>query len=633
MFVLPALVAGILSYLVTPCASALARRVGAIDEPGPRKVHQTPVPRLGGLAVLGAIALVLGVMSLVSIPGMQALPKEICAGLGLGILPILAVSLWDDIKPLRALPKFAAQFAGAGVAVAFGIRLGTEVHLFGQTIHVGYLAVPISLLWIVGVSNAFNLVDGIDGLSAGLALISSASLGVMALVTEHYGLASVSFVLTGALIGFLPHNTYPAKIFLGDVGATSIGFSLACLALGSGSTLSSGMAVLVPVVVLGVPVAETLVSMLRRLLRRVERLGQEVGVFQADSGHFHHRLLAMGLDQRRAVIILYGIGIVLAGIGVLSMFLTYRHAAVLLATLIGAAFIGLGRLGYDEFALIRGGIVLRFYEAPVLKRALFPVFFDLGLVALAIYGAIVLKYDDWSVRAQRPLALQLLALLPSVTFVVFWGFRLYRGAWRHASVEDLMRSSAAVGASSLVGFALFQFVPRADAGLTFFLLYGMLLLFLVNGSRASFRVLSRWKQRTNPRGEPVVIYGAGEMGTMALREILSNGALAVHPVGFLDDDKSLAGRFVNGYPVFGSLELLDDVVEKKKVKGLLVASAKIPRDSIGRARRICDRTGIWMMRFNVDLERDPGTGAEAVGPSIPGLTRPIASSSTFQGNP
>ncbi len=605
MFVLPALVAGILSYLLTPWASALARRVGAIDEPGPRKVHQTPVPRLGGLAVLAAVALVLGAMGVVSIPGMQALPKAICAGLGLGVLPILAVSLWDDIKSLRALPKFAAQFAGAGVAAAFGIRLGADVHLFGQAIHVGYLAAPISILWIVGVSNAFNIEDGLDGLSAGLALISSASLGAVALVAGRYSLASVSFVLTGALIGFLPYNIYPAKIFLGDSGAASIGFFLACLALGGGSTLSAGMAVLVPVVVLGLPVAETLVSMLRRIFRRLEGLGQRAGVFEADGDHFHHRLLALGLGHRRVVMIFYVVGIAVAGIGIASMFLTFRHAAVLLATLLGAAFIGVRRLGYDEFALIRRGIVLRFYEAPVLKRALFPVFFDLGLVALAIYGAVVLKYDDWSVQAHRPLAVDLLMLLPAVTLVVFQGFRLYRGTWRHASVEDLMRSSAAVGISCAVGFLLFGFLPARDGDLTFFLIYSMLLLLLVNGSRVSFRVLSHWKRRANRQGEPVVIYGAGLGGTMALREILSNGALGIHPVGFLDDDEGLAGRFVNGYPMLGSLEALDDVIEKKGVKGVVVASAKIPPDSIGRARQICDRRGIWMMRFEINLGEFP----------------------------
>jgi FlaA1/EpsC-like NDP-sugar epimerase len=209
------------------------------------------------------------------------------------------------------------------------------------------------------------------------------------------------------------------------------------------------------------------------------------------------------------------------------------------------------------------------------------------------------------VRAHRPLAIHLLMLLPAVTLVVFQGFRLYRGTWRHASVEDLMRSSAAVGTSCVAGFLLFEFFPAGDGNLTFFVIYSVLLLLLVNGSRSSFRVLNQAKRRENRQGEPVVIYGAGMGGTLALREILSNGPLGLHPVGFLDDDEGLAGRFVNGYPVLGSMEALDDVIEKRGVKGVVLASAKIPLDSIGRARQICDRKGIWMRRLDINLAEFP----------------------------
>lgn len=602
LFALPALVAAGLSFALTPVARGLAFRLGAIDEPGPRKIHQKPIPRLGGLAVVASIGLVLGTLCVLSPRGMQSLPGEICAGMGLGVIPILLISIRDDIRSVRALPKLAVQFVGAALAVAAGVRLGPEAHLFGLDIPLGFLSIPLSLLWIVGISNAFNLVDGLDGLSAGLALISSVSLGAVALVADRHGLACASFVLAGALIGFLPYNTYPAKIFLGDAGAATIGFCLACLALRGGTTLSSGMAVLVPVVVLGLPVAETFVSMARRLLRRFEQLGGKAGIFDADGDHFHHKLLELGLDHRRAVMLLYAVGLLLAGTGIASMFLTFRHTALLLATLLGAAFIGLRRLGYDEFALIRRGIVLRFYEGPVLKRALFPVFFDLALVAVAIYGAVVLKYDDWSVREHRQLALYLLTILPAVTLSTFWAFRVYRGSWRYASVEDLVRSSMAVGASCAAGFLVFEFVPAEDSSPTFFLIYSMVLLFLVNGSRASFRVLSHWKRRANPRGEPVLIYGAGEGGTLALREILSNGALGVHTIGFVDDDQRLAGRFVNGYPVLGSLEALEKIIVENRVRGVVIASGKIPRAHIGRARQVCDGRGVWMMRFNADLE-------------------------------
>ena len=258
--------AALLSFLLTPRVRRLAVRIGAVDRPGPRKVHSTAVPRLGGLAVVASGAIVVGLLFWSALPQVDRIAAGLALGLTFGLLPILICSLADDLRPLRALPKFATQLAGASIAVGFGIRLGAQIHLFSRTIDLGWLAIPISILWLVGLTNAFNLVDGLDGLSAGLALVSAVSLAGAALFVGQSGLAMLALVLAGALAGFLPYNIYPAKIFLGDSGATAIGFALGCLALRGGSTLSSGLAILAPMLVLGLPIAETLVSMARRLV-------------------------------------------------------------------------------------------------------------------------------------------------------------------------------------------------------------------------------------------------------------------------------------------------------------------------------------------------------------------------------
>ena len=596
---LPGILAIVASYLLTPAARALALRVGAIDKPGPRKVHEVPIPRLGGLAVIGSVLLVLAPLCAVHPALPEWLPEGLCAGLALGLLPILAVSIRDDIRPVGALPKLATHFAGAAIAVSFGIRLGAEVHVFAQPIRIGFLAIPISLLWIVGLTNAFNLVDGLDGLSAGLAVISALSLAAVSLLVGRYGMASASFVLSGALIGFLPFNVYPAKVFLGDTGATAVGFCLACLALRGGATLSAGMAILIPIVVLGLPLAETSVSVLRRLIRGSKDGEPKRRLLDADRGHFHHKLIALGLGHRSAVLILYGVGLILAACGLASMFLTTRKAALLFATLLCAAFIGLARLGYYEFAIIRRGLVLRFYEAPVLRTALFPVFFDLGLVVIALYAAIGLKYDDWLVVEKRVLALRLVSLLPAVTVLVFWACRLYRRAWRHVSVEDLVRSSVAVVISATSGFVLYRLFLDETLQFSLLVIYTLLLLAFVNGSRSSFRLLRHWKERGSPEGELVLMYGSGHGGTLALREALSNRSLAIRPVGFIDDDLEKTGKYVNGYPVLGSLETLPKILRERNVKGLVVTTDKILPESLGVARRACEREGVWLMRFAV----------------------------------
>ena len=607
------LLAAVLSFLLAPQARWLAARIGAVDRPGLRKVHTAEVPRLGGLAVVASGAIVTSLLLWFELPRLDRIADDLALGLGFGLLPILAVSLVDDIRPLRALPRFLAQLAGASLAVGFGVRLGAEVRLFGESVPLGWAAIPLSLFWLVGVTNAFNIVDGLDGLSAGLALLSAASLAGASLMVGQYGLAMLALVLAGALAGFLPHNLYPAKIFLGDTGAAAIGFILACLALRGGSTLSSGLAILTPMLVLGLPIAETLVSMLRRVVRGL-RSGGQLGVFEADSGHFHHRLLALGLDQRRAVLVLYGIGLVLALAGFGSLFLTQKKAAVLLLTIVGAGSVGLSRLGYDEFAVLRRGDLLRVYEVPVLRRGAFVVFVDLAIVAFAIYAAFALKYDDWALATNRGGAVWLLTVLPPVSLMSFAAFRLYQRTWRFASVGDLVFSSLAATTAVAVGMILSLLFNRSTPPASWFGIYYMVALLGLNGSRASYRLLQESWRRAQTHGEPVLIYGAGRGGAMVLREALSNPEANMRPIGFVDDDTALSGKVFDGYPVFGSSDVLEAVIVDNGIRGLVVATDKLPPDRIATVLRICERRGIWMRQFRVRFESQE-VAAESTEPA------------------
>jgi len=601
LFLLPALIAALISYALTPLTARLALRIGAVDEPNSRKIHQQPIPRLGGLAVVIGVAAALGSLFVFHTPGNGTLIHDysFLLGLGIGFLPILAISFWDDVKPLRPAPKFLAQTVGAVLAISFGIQLGPEISLFGNAINLGVWAIPISIVWIVGATNAFNLVDGLDGLSAGLAFISAMSLAGVSALVGLYGMTFASLILAGALLGFLPYNVYPAKVFLGDTGSTAIGFCLACLALEGGSTLTAGMAVLVPIVVMGLPVAEALISMLRRALRNQDVKGSSI--FEADREHIHHRLLALGFDHRRAVLMLYAVGIALALCGFGSLFFNHHGAAVLLLTLLIAAFIGVKRLGYDEFALVRRGVVLRAYDAPVLKASLFSVFVDVAMVVLAIYAAIVMKFDDWGLNFQRPLAEFMMTLLPLITLIVFFSFRLYRGSWRQASMEDLLRSTWAVLVSSAIGYGVCALSLPERPRLTFFAVYTLILLALVNGVRASYRLLHHWTHRAASDGAPVLIYGAGRAGSLALRELLSNTALGMRPIGFIDDDPHKVGKIVNGFPVLATMESIEKVLAREKVSGLLVASEKIDRSRISSLQRSCAQSSTWIRRFRIEF--------------------------------
>jgi UDP-GlcNAc:undecaprenyl-phosphate GlcNAc-1-phosphate transferase len=602
LFIVPAVLAGLIAFALTPVARALAFRVHAIDQPEPRKIHVVPTARLGGLAVIVSVSVVLAAMVIFTPRRIHILPADLLLPIAIGVVPILIVSLIDDIHPLRPLPKFIVHLIGTSATVALGVRLGEVVHLFGHEVRIGWMAVPISILWLAGTTNAFNIVDGLDGLSAGLALISAVSLAAVSVVNTRYEMAGAALVLAGALCGFLPHNIYPARIYLGDTGATVIGFFLGALTLRGGSTATAGLAVMIPVLVLGVPIAETLLSMTRRFARRLQ--GGKKGILDADRDHIHHRLLALGYTPKRAVLLMYGIGVLVALCGLASVFMNEKNAGLMIATLSVGALVGVAKLGYDEFALIRSGAVLRVYNQPVLRSGLFIVFIDLGLIVLAIYTAIVLKYDDWSVRDHRQLAIGLIALAPAATVATFALMGTYRQQWSKASVEDFLRSSIAVLLSVAAVVLINAFMIPTRTPLTFFALYGLLALSLVNGSRASYRVLHHWNQRSNREGEPVVIYGAGKSGILALREILTNSEVLMRPIGFIDDDPAMHGRTVNGYSVLGDFTSLRDVVADGKAKGVVIASEKIPMARIRAARELCASSGMWLRYFEVNFRPD-----------------------------
>lgn len=613
LLLLPAGVAAVLALALTPIAKRLALAVGAVDLPDERKVHKTPIPRLGGVAVVASVL----VTTLLVVTGVVPIPKEprisLVLAIAAGLLPVFAVSVWDDIRPRRALLKLAAHTLGATVAVAFGVRLGSHVHLFGYGIELGLLAFPLSVFWIVAVTNAFNLIDGLDGLSAGLALISAASLTGVFILAGRFEYALGSLILFGALAGFLPFNLHPASIFLGDSGACSVGFLLACLCLQGGAILSAGLAVLVPVVILGVPLADGLLSIVRRTLLKLESPSPS-GIMEADRRHIHHRLLALGLTHRRAVLLMHGTGLLLGAIAFASAFFSSRDSALFVLALVCAAAVGIGRLGYEELAVLKRGTMLRLYDTPVLKRGFFVVFVDILLVVVSAYAAIGLKWDDWALVTHRTLFLELAAILPVATFVTYWSLGLYRGRWRHASIEDLLRPSAAVVVAATLGGALEALIGRADAAPSLFFVYGLILLLLTNATRASYRLLAHWRARTVDHGIPVLLYGAGRRGSAALRELRARPDALYRPVAFIDDDDEKMDRTLNGLAVMGSLGTIPDLVRTHGAKGIVVTSPKIPAEKVAAVEELCQELGIAFLSFRVSFEGDI---AEPRGADVP----------------
>ncbi|HHW58113.1 MAG TPA: undecaprenyl/decaprenyl-phosphate alpha-N-acetylglucosaminyl 1-phosphate transferase [Clostridia bacterium] len=311
IYIFSFIVAFIVSFFATPFAKKIAFSIGAIDIPNEeRRIHTQPIPRLGGLAIfLGTIFSIL-----------LFLPKSSeTIGIILGSAIIAVLGLLDDKFGLKAKFKLLGQLVAAVVLILSGIRIDWLSNPFGGGLIYlkSWVAIPLTLFWVVGITNTMNLIDGLDGLAAGIAVISSGSLFIVSLLNGRFATAVISIAIAGAALGFLPYNFNPAKIFMGDTGSMFLGFVLAAISIQGAVKSAAAIAIAVPILALGVPIFDTAFAIIRRLIN-----GRPI--MEADKGHLHHRLLEKGLTQRQVVLVLYAISLVL---GVSAVLVSYSNEA------------------------------------------------------------------------------------------------------------------------------------------------------------------------------------------------------------------------------------------------------------------------------------------------------------------
>ncbi len=333
--------ASLASFLLTRTVRNLAEARGMGFGPtSARHIHTASIPRLGGVAIFIAFTII--AVALVVWPGRDPAlaPRTLLYILGPGALVFL-LGLYDDFYPVKPSVKFAVQAVAATILFLGGFGVFQLALIFGSH-QFGWLALPLTILWVLWITNAFNLLDGIDGLAAGSALFSTLTVFVVSLIGGNFLVSSLTLALAGAILGFLRFNFNPATIFLGDSGSLFIGFMLSALALAGAGKTPTIVAVAIPVVSFGLPVLETVLSVIRRFLS-----GQPL--FVADRGHIHHKLLEQGFSQRQVVLILYSVSAVL---GLLSLFLLYPSGSLvgIVLFVIGAGvWVGVQHLGYHEF--------------------------------------------------------------------------------------------------------------------------------------------------------------------------------------------------------------------------------------------------------------------------------------------
>ncbi len=604
-----------LSLFLTPLVIKFASIVGAMDKPNERKVHKIPTPRLGGVAIF--ISFMGGVFSLYLLKPDVLLSSWIFGKEGVSLfvvlLLVLCLGVWDDIRSLKPGQKFVVQLALSVVMYLAGFSVSNVTNIFGVGItSLGLLDFPLTVLWIVGVTNAINLIDGLDGLATGISIIAAITILPLSILRGDMGTAILSLLLASALIGFLRYNFNPAKIFLGDSGSLFLGFLLSVLSVKSSTKSSTGFALLVPILALGLPIMDTLLSMIRRFLRSFltdrghpEKLILRLrSMFQPDSSHIHHRLISRGLSHRNAVIYLY-IASCILGAGAFAITISTNHIASLILIIVGTAtIIGIRQLKYKEMAVLQNGVLLPLYDKPIMNIESFQIFFDLAVIVGSFTMSHILS--GWFDLNQASLKyyLVLLTVVVVAQFLAFWSCGMYKRSFQISGIGDILRTMKGIGlaviATSVILFIFSNSMGQLQIA-ALIIDFFFLTLFAV-GVRVSLRILMFLSFQGSKDGKKVVIYGADANGIMMLDRMIDANISSWTPVGFLDDNPALEGKMLNGYPIFGSHWKLHKLIKENTLDEIVICSESIKAEALRRMKSIADKNNIPIKRIRILFE-------------------------------
>lgn len=580
--------------LCTPLVMWAARRLEWVAYPREDRWHGCPTCLMGGIAIYAAATA--GLLAVASI-------AEVWAIWG-GATLMFVVGTIDDLAHIRPSAKLAAQVVATGLLLYDGYAFGAHWP--------AWVSLPLTLLWVVGITNAVNLLDNMDGLAAGVAGIAALVMTVFAGVTGSTTAVVVGGVVVGAALGFLAFNFNPARIFMGDCGSLFLGFSIASLALiiqqqpEVGGPVAVG---LVPLAVMAVPILDTtLVTLMRKMAGRP--------VSQGGQDHTSHRLVFLGLSEQHAVLMLYALSL---GSGTLALLVLFVDVALFYAL---SVFVGIG-LTMFGIHVAQANV----YRGPPSEetssstpgagrvlRALYRVFgnrwkvggglsADVLLVGAAFVIAHYLRYESGLTGAQEARMMEVLPLVVGAKVLVFYAMGLYRGIWRHAGTPELVRTVAAtlLGGGAAYGVcALLQGV--AAVSVSVLVIDWMLVTFAVVGVRFGFRGLRQYFAANRDDGRRVLLYGAGDAGVLTLRELRRNPILDRQPVGFIDDDPMKQNQTIQGVTVHGTGKDLLQVCDDRDVDEVIVTTATMPTERRRAVRRRCREVGIPCTEFDVTVE-------------------------------
>jgi UDP-GlcNAc:undecaprenyl-phosphate GlcNAc-1-phosphate transferase len=577
-----------LSLALTPVCRLVAQRLGFVAKPKEDRWHKRPTAMFGGVAI-AATTLLLG---LFVAPGAHLWPLLVSGAL------IAGFGLADDVLSLKPSTKLIVQITVASMLLFFGLRLPWTGSLAGDSM--------LTMFWIVGITNGFNLLDNMDGLCAGTTLIA----GLFLLVDMfHASGATPSAVylatLLGATSGFLVYNFHPASIFMGDTGSLFLGLNLAALTLaagrgGSGAS-SVGSVVAGPILLLLIPIFDTTLVTVMRLLsgRRPSQGGRD---------HSSHRLVAIGLPEPTAVAVLWALAVFGGGIA-LSLQLknqswTWVLASIFfIAMVIFAVFLARIRVYEDVTPEKAPAVGLTPLLANFMyKRRVAEVLLDLCLVPVAYYSAYHLRFGEPAVLLRNyPSFLQSLPIVVACQLVSLFVVGGYRGTWRYFGIMDAVVFAKGVALGTVSAIVVIVYATHfANYSRAVFVIYAALLILMLAATRASFRLLGEFSSRQRATGQRCVIYGTSGASVATIREAFDDQPLKI--VGFADDDPMQANSRVAGYSVVGDFARLVDMIDAGEVDCVVVNTRVADVDRLQALEAACLRRDVSLVRLQLNLK-------------------------------
>src|SRR4030095_3668854 len=578
----------VLTLVLTALVRALAHRFGIVARPKTDRWHKKPTAMLGGLAIWLSMVISYSVF----------IPRSTYGGVVMSASSLLfLVGLVDDLIHVKPYQKLIGQIMGAALVVYYGLTLPWT----GSVL----LNMAFAIFWLIGITNAINLLDNMDGLASGIAVIAAGFLALSFMSGGHFTEALMLLTFAGALLGFLVFNSNPASIFRGDCGSMFIGFFLASTALmnlAGGRTRSFLPVLVVPILVLFIPIFDTtFVTVLRKLSGRAAS--------QGGRDHPSHRLVALGMPERHAVWMLYGFA---ALSGVLALIVQRARLDVSLAAIAGftilLTLLGVYLAGVkvydttDEELALKEKPLYSFLVDLSYKRRIFEVLLDVVLIILSYWCSYAIRFPPDS--PAWTLFIRSLPVLVFMKMSVFLVMGVYRGLWRYTSMSDLIVFAKAVALSSVASVLVVLFVFRFQGfSRTIFVVDAVLMLLFLAGSRMAFRLFRQiLPAAVTKDGLRILIYGAGDGGELLFCELRQHRDLNLSPIGFIDDDPSKSGKVIHGLRVFSVNGDLSSVCAAHEVDEIVISSLKMSDQRVAEILQLCGAHQITVKRMRISIE-------------------------------